>query len=76
MTLTERDGYEICEACGWEDDGVQNREPEFAGGANQMSLNEARAYWQGTHARVECSNASAEMERIQREAHRLMKAGK
>lgn len=34
--------YEICEICGWEDDPVQNRDPEFAGGANKDCLNEYR----------------------------------
>ncbi|XYQ53356.1 CPCC family cysteine-rich protein [Pectobacterium carotovorum] len=34
--------YEICPVCNWEDDPVQSREPDCAGGANQMSLNEAK----------------------------------
>ena len=34
--------YEICPVCFWEDDPVQDRDPEFAGGANEPSLNEAR----------------------------------
>ncbi|MDO4616448.1 MAG: histidine phosphatase family protein [Lachnospiraceae bacterium] len=32
----------VCETCGWEDDPVQNRDPEFVGGANADSLNEYR----------------------------------
>lgn len=40
--------FEICDVCGWQDDGVQNDDPDFAGGANHMSLNQAReAYKQG-----------------------------
>ena len=40
--------YEICPVCGWEDDPLQRREPDFSGGANSMSLNEARkAYREG-----------------------------
>ena len=35
-------GYEICPVCGWEDDPVQRRDESFAGGANELSLNEAR----------------------------------
>ena len=35
--------YEICPVCGWEKDPVQEADPDFAGGANKMSLNEARA---------------------------------
>lgn len=34
--------YEICEICNWEDDPIQSEDPEFAGGANQTTLNEAR----------------------------------
>lgn len=34
---------EICPVCGWEDDDIQNDDPDFDGGANDMSLNEAKA---------------------------------
>lgn len=32
----------ICPVCFWEDDGVQLRNPNYAGGANKVSLNQAR----------------------------------
>ena len=32
--------YEICMVCGWEDDGVQEDDPDFPVGANGMSLND------------------------------------
>ena len=35
-------GYEICPFCGWEDDPLQRKDPDFEGGANRLSLNEAR----------------------------------
>lgn len=38
----EKGGYEICPVCGWEDDPLQRKTPDMAGGANKMSLNEAR----------------------------------
>ncbi len=38
--------YEICPFCGWEDDPLQARDPDLAGGANRMSLNEARAAYE------------------------------
>lgn len=38
-----QDKYDICTVCGWENDPVQRKDANFAGGANQMSLNEARA---------------------------------
>lgn len=37
--------FSICPICGWEDDPVQSSDPDFAGGANQLSLNQARAAW-------------------------------
>ena len=40
--------YDICEVCGWEDDAVQEKYPDLKGGANRMSLNEAKiAYASG-----------------------------
>lgn len=35
--------YEICTVCGWQNDPVQARHPATARGANQMTLNEAKA---------------------------------
>lgn len=34
--------FEICEVCGWEDDYLQFHDIDFAGGANDISLREAR----------------------------------
>jgi hypothetical protein len=34
--------YSICEVCFWEDDGVQYRDRDYEGGANKVSLNQAR----------------------------------
>ncbi len=44
-TLSERGAYEICRRCAWEDDPTQSDDPDYRGGANEMSLNEARAAW-------------------------------
>ena len=41
----EDDNFEICPICGWEDDGLQRDEPDLSGGANKMSLNQARKAW-------------------------------
>ncbi|WP_420493082.1 CPCC family cysteine-rich protein [Serratia fonticola] len=41
-TIGELGSYEICTVCGWEDDPVQSEDPDFAGGANTPSLNEAK----------------------------------
>jgi hypothetical protein len=34
--------FEICPVCCWEDDNVPHDDPDFAGGANHVSLNQAR----------------------------------
>ncbi|MCB1741781.1 MAG: hydrolase [Gammaproteobacteria bacterium] len=34
--------FDICPVCGWEDDDVQFRNPNSGGGANVVSLNQAR----------------------------------
>lgn len=34
--------YDICPVCYWEDDPLQFDDPDYAGGANKASLNEAR----------------------------------
>lgn len=45
---TDVSDYDICSNCSWENDPVQRLKPEFAGGANEMSLNEAiNAYTDG-----------------------------
>ncbi len=36
------EAHDICPVCGWENDRVQLEDPDFAGGANKISLNEAR----------------------------------
>jgi len=42
LTLEYPDFYEICPVCGWEDDPVQRDDPDYAGGANELSLNNYR----------------------------------
>lgn len=34
--------FEICPVCGWEDDEAQFNDPAYAGGANAVSLEQAR----------------------------------
>ena len=34
---------DICPICGWEDDVIQTVDPDIKGGANIVSLNQARA---------------------------------
>ena len=44
--------YDICDVCYWENDPVQHRAPDYRGGANKMSLNEARAAWKAKKPKV------------------------
>jgi len=42
-TLNDGPGrFDICPVCYWEDDNIQNDDHDYAGGANDISLNEAR----------------------------------
>ena len=45
LALSEPGAYEICQICGWEDDPVQAADPKYKGGANRLSLAEARKLW-------------------------------
>ena len=38
--------YQICDICGWEDDDIQNDSPDYIGGANEMSLNQYKKFWE------------------------------
>ena len=44
-TLEDLHEYDICTVCWWEDDPFQYEHPDYAGGANKLSLNQARAAW-------------------------------
>lgn len=48
LTVDKDAKFDICPNCGWEKDVVQEYKPDFWGGANDMSLNEAKeAYKKG-----------------------------
>ncbi len=51
QVIRERGAFEICPICGWEDDPAQARSPDLSGGANEMSLDEARAVWKARATR-------------------------
>lgn len=42
QTLTASNDYEVCPVCFWEDDPVQNEDPQYTGGANSLALEQAR----------------------------------
>jgi hypothetical protein len=37
--------FDLCAVCYWEDDGVQLRDPTYTGGANKLSLEQARLHF-------------------------------
>ena len=41
----ERDSFDICEECGWEDDSQQGEELTYAGGANALSVIESQVVY-------------------------------
>ena len=47
-TFEEWGDYDVCEVCYWENDPLQYERPDYKGGANTMSLNEARKIYQQT----------------------------
>lgn len=55
-TLLEPSAYEICDVCGWEDDFVQKENPNFDGGANDLSLIQARNLWRIKMAKEQTHN--------------------
>ncbi|MCX6375603.1 MAG: CPCC family cysteine-rich protein [Armatimonadetes bacterium] len=59
LTLAEEPGgsFEICPVCFWEDDLVQSQDPDFDGGANQVSLNRARENFKQYGASDEASKS-------------------
>jgi hypothetical protein len=56
LTLTDpaTGSYEICPVCFWEDDPVQNEDAAFSGGANSVSLAQARENY------IQCSACKPE----------------
>jgi ribosomal protein L37AE/L43A len=42
----QENDFDVCEICGWENDGVQYDDPDYEGGANRLSLNQFREKWQ------------------------------
>ena len=40
------DECNVCENCGWEDDVLQENEPDYRGGSNWVSLNEAKSNYE------------------------------
>lgn len=39
------EAFEVCQVCDWQNDRVQMMHPDMEGGANNMSLNQAKEAW-------------------------------
>lgn len=46
LTIKNPGSFELCPICNWEDDNIQRKKPDFEGGANEESLNQAREAYQ------------------------------
>jgi hypothetical protein len=42
LNISPTNTFQICPICFWEDDGVQYNDSNYEGGANNVSLNQAR----------------------------------
>lgn len=48
FTFEFENDLDMCDVCGWSNDAIQEADPDYKGGGNEMSLNEAReAYAKG-----------------------------
>lgn len=47
----EEGSYVICDTCAWEDDPLQAEQPDLAGGANLLGLNQFKRQWEERKSR-------------------------
>lgn len=45
--------FGLCPICGWEEDCVQEDDPDYTGGANFLSLNQSKEIWKQIGDRAE-----------------------
>ena len=45
ITVDNDSLFEICSVCGWESDVIQEENPDYIGGANDMSLNQYKDFY-------------------------------
>jgi uncharacterized protein (DUF983 family) len=44
--FSSENSFEICNYCGWQNDGIQSEDPNFWGGANDLSLKDYKKNYQ------------------------------
>lgn len=54
LTCAARGSFELCPVCFWEDDFVQYADPTYEGGANRVSLQQARENYRTLGASERC----------------------
>jgi hypothetical protein len=63
--------YAICPVCYWEDDPIQFHDPSSKGGANVVSLQEARANYRASGAAMEQFRSVVRPPRPEERPHRV-----
>lgn len=66
------DDYDICPICGWENDGIQRVKKDYWGGANYLSVNEAKTVYsllQDKETKSKVSDIIDRYEQRNREIH-------
>lgn len=57
--FAERDDYDSCDVCHWQNDDLQHKRPDYWGGANELCLDDFKKQWQNRKAPFEPSPADA-----------------
>lgn len=60
LTLDERNTFDICGICFWEDDGIDDFEENEDSGPNHMTLKEGRLVFKGAKEKLMSANFSSE----------------
>ena len=68
-------GHDICNICGWQDDGVQNADRDFWGGANKLNYNQYKIIWQNNKEQIMQADFAYKFELIEKITTQAKKDG-